>query len=100
MARKKPTIKQVEDEVAALQKIKLTIRRFSASNDDHHAAIDMQIEVLEQGLSEDDVRDRHDDEEFPDNVLDAGIEAALWMVAESEEASLVDPWKSLVKKKS
>ena len=40
--------KQIDKEIAALKKMKPNVRRSSAFGDNHHAAIDAQIDVLER----------------------------------------------------
>lgn len=93
--------KQIEEEIIALEEIKPRVRRFSAFNDDHHAAIDAQIEVLRENLSEDDIFDRQDgaseDELFSaDNEVDAAREAAFWRDDDDyEDGSPSSQWEEL-----
>lgn len=95
MAKRK-TDSEIKQEIKDLKALKPRVRRSSAFGDDHHAAIDAQVEVLEYGLDEDEVEDRADENDWPDNVRDSAMEAARWMAGESELARLVDDWESLV----
>jgi hypothetical protein len=93
----KPTREQIIAEVKLLKQARPKLRRFSAFGDDHYAEIDAQIEVLESAvgglpMDEDDVYDQN----WYENVQSCALEAALWLVGESEDASLLDGWKGLV----
>jgi hypothetical protein len=92
---KKPTDKQVTEEIKTLKAMKPTVLRASVFGDDHHKAIDAQVAVLEEKLSEDDVYERYQDR--ADNVRDAASQAAQWMEGESEDGKPSKGWKSLVR---
>ncbi len=91
MRRNKEEIKK---EAETLREMKPRVRQFSAFGDDHHAAIDAQIEVLEMGLNDDDVYDRFEDE--GQNVLDEALHAYEWLTGENENAPSVG-WAELAK---
>jgi hypothetical protein len=84
---------EVQKEIETLREMKPKVRQFSAFGDDHHAAIDAQIEVLQEGLDDCDVYERF--EEDASNILDEAIHALEWMSGEKDEAPSVD-WKDLV----
>lgn len=105
---KKPTKKQINQQIAALKKMKPRVLRYSGFGDDHHAAIDAQIHVLKERLSTDDVYTKADDCAMMEccgddninwqyeNVESAGLEAAKWLVGESDDHLLTDGWKPLM----
>jgi hypothetical protein len=82
----------INKEIEALKEIKPKVRERSLFGDNHHDAIDAQIEVLE-GLvvSEDDIYDQWSEE----NILDAAREAYEWKFDRSGHDSLVSGWEKL-----
>lgn len=88
------TISERKDQVVALRAIKPTVRHYSGFGDDHHAAIESQIGVIEGTLSDDDINDIGSD-----NSRDAAFCAQQWLDgADLEDGP--DPastWKCLVK---
>lgn len=91
----KPTPEQIETEIKTLKAMKPTVLRRSSFGDDHHRAIDAQVDVLELRKSEDDVYDEYSDD--ADNVRDAAIEACQWLEGEAEDGAPSENWKSLVR---
>ncbi len=85
---------EIQKEIETLREMKPKVRQFSAFSDDHHAAIDAQIEVLEEDLDDDDVYERF--EEDAQNILDEAIHALEWMNGENDEAPSVG-WADLAK---
>lgn len=99
---KKPTQKEISAEIKALRKMKPTVLARSAFGDDHHAAIDAQIETLDKGLSQGVIYDRSylmEDKEdyFADNQLERALDARRWMDGEDSEKPS-SGWKSLIRK--
>lgn len=104
--------KTIEAEIAKLKEIKPKVRKMSGFGDNHHDAIDGQLEVLEKRLPERKVWDLHegtkkdeddplsndaeDDLWFPENVRDAGLEAAHWLYEENEQGAPSEGWASLI----
>jgi len=79
--------------------MKPTVVMESRFGDNHHDAIDAQIDVLANGLTEDDVYDAWEDPVgLKDNVRDAMLEAAQWVNGESEDGAPSNGWKELVRK--
>jgi hypothetical protein len=101
---KKPNAKQIEAEIETLRTMKPTVLMESMFGDNHHDAIDAQIDVLANGLTEDDIYDIFVPlEEDPlkgcaDNVRDAMLEAAQWVNGESEDGAPSKNWECLVRK--
>lgn len=88
MAKIEPRTKEeVKAEIAALKAAKSKVRKTNHFGDNLHDAIDAQVVVLENGLTEDEVRDRFEDEDDPDNrnELDAALDAFFWMEGEERE---------------
>ena len=101
MAKKKPVAKtaaEIKREIKDLLKMKPTVRRTSLFGDNHHDAIDAQVEVLKDDLTETEIYNRgnEDAEDWKDNVVSAATDARLWMDGEYEDyPRLVDEWKEL-----
>jgi len=99
---KRPTAKKIKEEIEKLETMKPTVRVRSVFGDNHHEAIDAQIEVLTENMSEEEVIQKfpsiEEDEEdgFKQNIIDAAMEAALWLSGETEAGSPSDGWKELV----
>lgn len=95
---KVPTEKQIESEIKKLETLKPLMPHFSVFGDDNYEKIDAQITVLEEGLTEDDVYDRFEDQDNPDKTYDLvsnARDAALWLIGESEYGSPSKGWEEL-----
>ena len=97
---------QVEQELAKLREMKPKVRRRTMFGDNNHEAIEAQIEVLDEDLTDDDVYDRliTEDEETGDtegewtqHVVDAALRVIQWRDGEEEE-SPSKSWEPLVQK--
>ncbi len=100
---KKPTEEQIKDEVKKLLEMKPTVLPNSMFGDDHHAAIDAQIRVLEnldEFFDEEEIERiaGEDEEGWADNVCDQAIEAFRWTEGESEDGAPSKGWENLVRK--
>jgi ABC-type uncharacterized transport system substrate-binding protein len=97
----KPTTTQIEEQIRLLKEIKPNVKRFSFFQDDHHAAIDAQIRVLDRNMSEDAIDnyfEPSDDSANEASILSSAQEARNWLDGEYEDyPSLVDGWKELTK---
>jgi hypothetical protein len=90
----------INEEIAKLKEMKPTVLKSSAFGDNHHDAIDAQIDVLEGSLSRDDIYAHYGDEdtdEFAQNVLDSALEAFDWRFEYNEQAAPTEGWKDLVR---
>lgn len=87
---KRPTTKDIIAEIAALTEMKPRVRRFSAFGDDNHNAIDAQLQVLEDRMTDDDILDH-----FVDNALDEAMNARRWLDGDSEDGPPSAGWKEL-----
>lgn len=95
------TPKQIEKEIKALTEMKPRVKRNSVFGDDHHDAIDAQVEVLTKRMSESSIYDKDgetdpdDDSLWKQNVMDAALSAYRWMRGEEDEAPS-EGWKDLL----
>lgn len=94
----------IKTEIDTLKAMKPKVLQRSAFGDDHHAAIDAQIMVLEKRLSHDSIydkfeasgdRDMDHDEGRGDNVLDGALNAYRWMRDEDEAEAPSSEWSDL-----
>lgn len=102
---KVPTEKEVAEEIEVLRKIKPTVRKTSLFGDNHHHAINAQIEVLENDMPEDEIYDHQEgeeiyaeEEEWRDNVVSAALDARRWLDGEEREepGPPSESWKPLI----
>lgn len=95
-------VELIQEQVNKLKEIKPSVRKTSAFGDNHHDAIDAQIDVLENKLTLTKI-DQHygvddtmeDEDEQPQNVYDAAVEAYEWLFERSEDLPS-DGWKELI----
>ena len=84
--------------------MKPKVRRATAFGDDNHAAIEAQIEVLENDMSVDDIENRADEETeaeeelWTENQKESALYARQWMDGDEKE-SPSHSWAGLVEKK-
>ena len=94
----KKTPDQIADEVARLDRVKPRIRQRSAFGDDHHDAIDAQVDVLRNNLDWDEIWSRHEDRDESDawteSVRDAALEALAWRDGD-RDVSPADDWEEM-----
>jgi hypothetical protein len=96
--KKWPTQEEIQAEIDKLKEMKPTVRRTSAFGDNHHDAIDAQIEVLEERMPEGQVYDRYSAPGMPENVLDGALDAARWLAGElTDYKTLSEGWQELVR---
>ena len=89
------TDEAIKIEIQTLVEIKPKVRHYTAFNDDNHAAIDAQIEALEQRMTEDDVYETFEDDQ---RLLDEALEASHWMTDDPDSDNIApsDSWKELI----
>lgn len=76
--------------------MKPKVLHHSSFGDDHHASIDAQVEMLEGEVSEEEIEDKRDNEDWAENVCDSAREAAEWMGGYEKEPPSKN-WESLVR---
>jgi hypothetical protein len=82
------TPEEISTEITKLKGLKDSIPKKSFFGDDNHAAVDVQIQVLEQLMSNNDVYDTWGDdeiEEFDQHTLDSALEASNWLTSDRDE---------------
>ena len=90
------TGKEIAAEIATLKKMKPDVRKTSMFGDNHHDAIDAQVDVLERKLTLDQCWDEFADDR--ENVQSAANEAAEWLDGSTDDLPS-DGWKELLAKK-
>lgn len=83
----KKTDNEIKAEIQALKNCKPKVRKRNYFGDDLHEAINIQIRVLEQGLTEDEIYDQYSDPDNEDDRhgLDAALDALAWMNGDERE---------------
>lgn len=89
------TPKEVKAEIAKLKKMKPTVRRTSMFGDNHHDAIEAQIEVLTDNLDTDAIWALQDDGDWTEGVREQAERARDWMDGD-EPMAPSEEWKELV----
>lgn len=92
MRTKKEANAQIK-ELRRIVKLK-TFRRRTLFGDDNVAAINAQIEVLKEGLSEGDVDDRQDNETYSEHTAYIARDAAQWLHGHTDQPPAAG-WKGL-----
>ena len=73
------TQEQIKKEIEALKTIKPNVRSLSFFGDDNLAALDAQIQVLEEYMDEDEIWDEWPEEESELHVRNSALEAWNWV---------------------
>jgi len=92
----KPTPTEIIAEAKILETIKLKVPSPGKFGGDNHAAIDAQIQVLEELMDINDIDEKNDNEEWSNHVTDSAREALDWMDGDSEDKPS-DGWMPLIK---
>lgn len=90
---KKPTELQIEKEIVALKYCETRVRPTTAFGESNTEAIRVQIRVLEDRMSDDEINDTWGDDE---RLLGMAIEAMNWLRGEAGLQS--EEWKPLLQK--
>lgn len=93
----KRTGEEIRAEIAALVAMKPTVRRYSAFDDDNHAAIDAQVRVLSAQMDEDEIYEAfgEDADGFTQHVLDHADFACFWMCGVDDYEAPSADWMPL-----
>jgi hypothetical protein len=96
----RPTREQIIAEADKLKAMKPNVLRSSHFGDDHHAAIDVQIDVLKGRIRQENIDDEQESGDMPDNVADAARGALAWMNGEETDSNETpsQEWESLLVK--
>lgn len=89
--------KEIQEQIDWLTSNKQNIRSHSGFGDDHHAAIEAQIDVLENDLDEDEIETKYgsDSDNYADNILTNANEARYWRDGNTED-NPSNNWRSLL----
>ena len=96
VAHMKPTPTEIIAEAKILDTIRPKVPQYSAFNDDNHAAINAQIEVLENRMDLSDIDWKDDTQEWSRHEVESAREALDWMDGETEDKPS-DGWMPLIK---
>ncbi len=86
-----PTPEEIKKEIKALEEMQPKVKRFSAFGDDHHEAIDAQLDVLKNDLTDDEI-----DEQYENHARSNAQDARLWLDGEGDSESPSEEWQGLV----
>jgi hypothetical protein len=81
------TEKQIESEIAKLEKLKRAVPPTTAFGDDNHASIEAQIQVLRDSMHDDEIWDAWPEEESDLHVRSAAQDAVEWRDGKGEAPS-------------
>ena len=87
----KPTPEQIKQEIETLMEMKPKVKRYSGFGDDHHAALDAQVDVLKNDLNAEDI-----DGQYEEEVRSQAHDARAWLNGDFELDTLSEEWQSLV----
>ena len=94
------TPEEIADELKWLKDNKGRIVKVTAFGENNHDAIDAQIEVLNEGMSEEDCYSAGEDYGWSDRELGSAVGAAQWLAGDdSRQPSAQDNWGGLVVRK-
>jgi hypothetical protein len=91
----------IQDQISKLQDMKPNVRKTSSFGDNHHDAIDAQVDVLRNKLTLSKVEqhyavdDTNEDDERSESVYEAAVEANEWLF-ERTDVLPSDGWKELL----
>ena len=96
---KQKTQGKITAEIEALEACKPKVRKSNFFGDNLHSAIDAQIKVLTEHMSEDEIYDEWEDPDDHDhnrNIIDSALDALAWREGEdrpdAERESLEAGW--------
>lgn len=84
------TQKEIKKEVEALKAIRPKVKPYSMFGDDNLAALDAQVDVLENDLDNADIYERYDYCNSSEHVLEAALDARNWVNNELDIDSLAE----------
>jgi len=87
---------EINEEIKKLREMKPKVRRYTRFGDDNHEAIDAEIQVLEENVTEDDTYRWEEDGDFSQHACESARSAILWRDGDEDE-SPSESWELLVK---
>ena len=82
------TQEEIKTAIKELKNVRPKVRPRSAFGDDNLAALDAQVEVLEQSLDNDDIYARFDCASSTEEILMSALEARQWIDGDSDVDNL------------
>lgn len=95
-----PTQEQIDAEIVKLRQMMPTVRETSLFGDNNHEAIEAQIRVLEEDMTDNDVYAEWGTEDPEENhyIIHSALSASQWLAGDGETDTLAEEWESLVEK--
>lgn len=92
-----PTVGEIRQEIEKLRELKPRVPERSFFGDSNHEQIDAQLDVLENGLEEDDIYNTYEDDEdeSSQNLVSAALDARAWL--DGEEGPPSKGWEGIAK---
>ena len=89
---------EITGEAQLLAEMKPRVRPSNLFGDDNHAAIEVQMEVLNRKMNASEIANRwgEDGEDADDDLLVAALDAHDWYTGSSDEGPPSEGWKDLV----
>jgi hypothetical protein len=97
MQRLMRTQKEIDEQVTWLKTNKNKIGQFNVFDEDNHAEIDAEIEVLEEHLDEDDCQEKVDNGDWTEGQMEAARDALNWRDEGDDDAKPSESWGHLAK---
>jgi len=70
---------QIKKEIKALETVRPKVRPYSIFGDDNLAALDAQIEVLENNWDNNEIYDKYDRIDSSEHILESALAARQWI---------------------
>ncbi|GAH46107.1 unnamed protein product [marine sediment metagenome] len=86
------TKEEIEQQITNLKGVRPKVRPHSDFGDDHLAALDAQVRVLEEDMESEDIWFTWPEGEYAMNIREAADEARNWLDGESEFDDLTKDW--------
>ena len=83
---------EIQNEIRALKEIRPKVRPTSMLGDDNLAALDAQVDVLENKLDDNDIYDKYDHVDSSEYVLENALDARSWRDGASDIEHLAEDW--------
>jgi len=94
----RPSFEEINAEILRLTELATQVIEVGAMGNNNRRAIEVQVTVLKERLSHDKVYDFYG-EDAPDydlNILEAALDAALYLRGEFSDETLSEGWEDLV----
>lgn len=86
------TKEEIDKQITALKEIRPKVRPHSAFGDDNLAALDAQVDVLENSLDSADIYERYDHSGMDEEILTTALYALDWLNGDANVDDLAEDW--------